>query len=147
MYYFLIAIGILFLDQWTKYLALEFLSKMSTLPLIEGVLHLTFVKNTGAAFSILKDRQGLLIVFTGGVVILLIFYLAREAKHMSVLANIALSMIIGGAIGNLIDRIRLNFVVDFIDFRWIDFAVFNIADSFIVIGAILLGYAVIFNKA
>ena len=66
---------------------------------------------------------------------------------MSAFANIAMSMVIGGAIGNWIDRIMFDYVIDFIDFRLIDFAIFNVADSFIVVGAVLLGYTIIFDKA
>jgi signal peptidase II len=114
---------------------------------MDGVLHFTYAENTGAAFSILTGKQGLLILFTGMVIVVICFYFWREKEHMSVLANIAMAMVIGGAMGNFIDRILWNYVVDFIDFRLIDFAIFNGADSFIVVGAVLLGYTIIFDKA
>jgi len=140
-------LGILILDRMTKYLAVENLQKIDTLPIVKGVLHLTYVENTGAAFSILTGRQNLLIVFTGLVILVMCFFFLREKKHMSSIANIAMSMVIGGAIGNWIDRILFNYVIDFIDFRLINFAIFNVADSFIVVGAILLGYTIMFDKA
>ncbi len=147
MNYLIIILGILCVDRWTKYLAIEYLQKINTFPLIDGILHLTYAENTGAAFSILTGKQGLLIVFTGMVIVVMCFYFWREKKHMSALGNIAMSMVIGGAIGNFIDRVLWNYVVDFIDFRLIDFAIFNGADSFIVVGAVLLGYTIIFDKA
>jgi len=131
----------------TKYLAVENLQKISTFPIFEGVLHLTYAENTGAAFSILRGRQDLLIVVTGMVIVVMCYYFWREKKHMSPLANVAMSMVIGGATGNWIDRVMFDYVIDFIDFRLIDFAIFNVADSFIVVGAILLGYTIIFDKA
>lgn len=147
MVYILIMAGALILDQWTKHLAVAHLTKLDTWPLWQDVLHLTYAENTGAAFSILRGRQGLLAGFTGLVILLMGVYMVRESRHMSRLANVAFSLVIGGALGNLIDRIRLGYVVDFIDFRLIDFAIFNAADSCIVVGALLMGYAVLFDKA
>ncbi|MBK5252474.1 MAG: signal peptidase II [Peptostreptococcaceae bacterium] len=147
MYYIIMVIGILCIDRFTKYLAIEHLQKVDTFPLIDGALHFTYAENTGAAFSILTGKQGLLILFTGMVIMVMCFYFWREKEHMSALANIAMAMIIGGAMGNFIDRILWNYVVDFIDFRLIDFAIFNVADSFIVVGALLLGYTILFDKA
>ncbi|SRR6056297_8305 len=147
MYNLMMIFGILVFDRMTKYLAVENLQKISTFPIFEGVLHLTYAENTGAAFSILRGRQDLLIVVTGMVIVVMCYYFWRETKHMSPLANVAMSMVIGGATGNWIDRVMFDYVIDFIDFRLIDFAIFNVADSFIVVGAILLGYTIIFDKA
>jgi len=147
MYSLMMILGILILDRITKYMAVEHLHKMDTFPIVEGVLHLTYAENTGAAFSILTGRQDLLIVVTGMVIVVMCYFFWREKKHMSAFANIAMSMVIGGAIGNWIDRIMFDYVIDFIDFRLIDFAIFNVADSFIVVGAVLLGYTIIFDKA
>jgi signal peptidase II len=147
MNYIIMVMGILLLDRVTKYLAIEHLQKIDTFPLINGALHFTYAENTGAAFSILTGKQGLLIIFTGMVIVVMCFYFWREKEHMSVLSNAAMAMVIGGAMGNFIDRILWNYVVDFIDFRLIDFAIFNVADSFIVVGALLLGYTILFDKA
>lgn len=147
MMYFVIVFFIVLLDQWTKYLAKTYLYPIETYPLIENVFHLTYRENTGAAFSILRDKQTLLIIVTSIVVLILIFYLIKIMKVEDfLLVKLPLSFIIGGAIGNLIDRIRLRYVIDFFDFTLINFAVFNVADVFIVIGSIILGYAVIFKN-
>jgi len=140
-------LGILILDRMTKYMAVEYLQKIDTFPIMQGVLHFTYAENTGAAFSILTGKQDLLIVVTGMVIVVMSYYFCREKKHMTAIAQIAMSMVIGGATGNWIDRILFDYVIDFIDFRLIDFAIFNVADSFIVVGAVLLGYAIIFDKA
>lgn len=147
MIYFIIVIGIIVLDQWAKYLANIHLRTIETYPLIQNVFHLTYRENTGAAFSILRDNQAFLQIITVVVVIILIFYLGKILKKRNLfLLKLPLAFIIGGAIGNLIDRIRLDYVIDFFDFNLINFAVFNVADVFIVIGSILFGYAVIFKN-
>ncbi len=145
MVYLLISIGVIILDQFSKYLVLEHLTKVETMPLIEGVFHLTFRQNTGAAFSILRNNLNFLIILTGVVILLmayLFFRLVKEKHHALMLVSI--SFMFGGAIGNFIDRVRLGYVVDYFDFRLINFAVFNVGDSFIVVGAILMGFYLIF---
>jgi len=146
MIFYFIIICIVVLDQITKYLAEIYLKPIGTFPLIKGVFHLTYRRNTGAAFSILEDKQLLLILTTSIVIIALIVYFFRILDHPNMLLKVGISFIIGGAIGNLIDRIRLNYVIDFFDFNLINFAVFNVADTFIVIGSILLGYVVLFQN-
>ncbi len=106
--------------------------------MISGVFHLTLVYNRGAAFGMLKNQIPLFI-FVSLAAIVLIF--VNLKKDNSFLNRISLSLILAGALGNLVDRIFLGHVVDFLDFRiW---PVFNIADSAITIGAILLGYAIL----
>lgn len=145
--YFIIIISIILLDQWTKYLAETNLRPIETYPLIENVFHLTYRRNTGAAFSIFRNKQSFLIILTTIVIIILIVYFINILKKENlILVKLPLAFIIGGAIGNLIDRIRLNYVVDFFDFNLINFAVFNVADIFIVVGSIIFGYAVIFKN-
>ena len=145
MIYLIISSLIIVLDQISKYLALEYLSKINTIPLIENVFHLTYRENTGAAFSILRDNVDLLIGLTGIVILVMayiFFYLIKEKSHWLILVSI--SFMFGGAIGNFIDRFRLGYVIDYFDFRLINFAVFNVGDSFIVIGAILMGIYILF---
>ncbi|MDK2917751.1 MAG: signal peptidase [Candidatus Petromonas sp.] len=146
MIYFLIIAIIVVFDQATKYLADLYLKPIDTYPLVENVFHLTYRRNTGAAFSILRNKQTFLIILTAIVVLVLIIYLIKIIKEKDlVLLKIPLSFIIGGAIGNLIDRIRLDYVIDFFDFTLINYPVFNVADVFIVLGSIILAYAVIFK--
>ena len=138
------------LDQVSKALAVKFLSVRATLPLWEGVLHLTYVENRGAAFGMLKNHRWVFLVFSTLAILLLAAYLFRGVSYLSEkneagvyppiapLGGVALSLVVSGGIGNMIDRLALGYVVDFIDVRLINFAVFNIADSFVTVGAVLL---------
>lgn len=147
MLYWLLVAAIILADQGTKWLAQTRLSQISTYPLIEGVFHLTYVRNTGAAFSILRNQQLLLIVITSAVMVGLGFWLRTlisSGKSTGLL--LALSFILAGGIGNLIDRVRLNYVIDMMDFRLINYPVFNVADCFIVVGTVFLGWLVVFGK-
>ncbi|MEG0379748.1 MAG: signal peptidase II, partial [Eubacterium sp.] len=131
----------------TKYFAVSILSPVSTVPIIPHVFHLTYVENTGAAFSIFAGKQIFLIIITFifMVIIAYFFYVMPKTKRYFDI-NIALSLILSGAIGNLIDRIRLNYVIDFFDVRLIGFAIFNIADILVVSGCILVVISVFRNK-
>lgn len=145
IYYFIVAMIVLF-DQVTKYWAQNTLAAVGSMPVIDGVFHWTYARNTGAAFSILRDKQLLLIMVTILVTVFITGILVRTINtDAHVAAKLSLAFIIGGAIGNLIDRIRLDYVIDFADFRLINFAIFNVADSFVVVGAVLLVFAVIFK--
>ncbi len=147
IYSILMIFGIVIVDQATKYFAQNHLQYVDTIPLIQDVFHLTYRRNTGAAFSIMRDKQTLLIAMTSIIIIILIWYLLKITDDSDVvLLKIPLTFIIGGALGNLIDRIKLNYVIDFFDFNLINYPVFNIADIFIVVGTFLLAYAVIFKK-
>ena len=141
----IIIILIVVLDQWSKWLAVTKLKMIDTYPLIQDVFHLTYRENTGAAFSMLSGNMLFLIGASSLVLVLLIVFLIYEKKNNSIdLAQIALTLMIGGAIGNLIDRIRLGYVIDYFDFNLINFAVFNVADVFVVVGAFLFGFHTIF---
>ena len=125
------------LDQLSKLLAARFLQPIPTKPLWEGVLHLTYVENKGAAFGMFSNaRWVFMIISTAAIIALAIFIYGGMGENP--LYIVSSLLIISGGIGNMIDRIFLGYVVDFIDFRLINFAVFNIADSFVCIGAGLL---------
>ncbi len=129
--------AVVVLDQVTKWLAASFLTKVETVPIIEDVLHLTYLENRGAAFGMLKNNRWVFLVISTVAIIGLIIYLVKyPPKNKWLLWG--LSFIVGGGIGNMIDRIWLGYVVDFIDFRLINFAIFNTADSFVCIGAVLV---------
>lgn len=147
MIYIAIIIFVIFLDQYSKYLILTHIKPLETFSIIPNVFHLTYVENTGAAFSLFSDMQIFLIIMTLIFIGILIFFLVKIPKSKeNRLINISLSFIIGGASGNLIDRLRLDFVVDFLDFRMIQFAIFNFADMFVVCGSIILVIALLMNK-
>ena len=134
---------VLSLDAWTKALALRHLDLHQPVPGIDGLLNWTLVYNPGAAFSFLSDASGwqrwFFAAFALVMTIALVIWLVRLAKHEGVTAT-ALALVIGGAIGNLIDRVLTGRVVDFIDFyvgTW-HWPAFNVADSAITLGVILL---------
>lgn len=130
---------IVFTDRFTKIFFSKLLTLGESLPVIHHVLHMTLVHNTGIAFGLFKNQGIVFIIIPIIAIILLIFniyYYRNNNEELSRVYIIAFSLILGGAIGNLIDRIYLGYVVDFIDFRiW---PVFNIADSAITIGAVII---------
>ena len=132
-----ILVGSVALDQLTKWLAVVYLQGEPSFPIWREVLHLTFVKNEGAAFGMLADHRWVFMTFSTVAIIGLSIYLFGFCKENK-LVKICFAMIIGGGIGNMIDRVALGYVVDFIDFTLINFAVFNVADSFVTVGACIL---------
>lgn len=142
---FIIVASVIILDRYTKHLAAVYLKDIpgGTYPLIKDVLHFTYVENKGAAFSMMQNFRWLFIGVTIIVSFVILFYLIKHRSD-SVFLNVSLSLILGGAIGNLIDRIRVGYVVDFIDFRAINFAIFNVADSAVTIGSILFAIYILF---
>ncbi len=125
------------IDQVTKYFAVTRLKSVVTIPIIEDALHLTYVENRGASFGMLKDHRWVFMVTSTVMIVGIIVFLLWQ-KKIPPLMGLSLGMILGGGIGNMIDRVMLGYVVDFIDFRLINFAVFNGADSFITVGAVIL---------
>jgi signal peptidase II len=131
--------SIVFLDRITKIFFSGILNLGESLPLIRNVLHMTLVHNTGIAFGLFKEQGAVFIIVPTIAVVLLvynIYYYKQNNQELSRLYIVAFSMILGGAIGNLIDRMAYGHVIDFIDLRvW---PVFNIADSAITIGAVII---------
>lgn len=139
IYSIVIFVGIV-LDQLTKWLSVAFLKPLDTFPLIRGVLHLTYVENRGAAFGMLANHRWVFMVVS--TVTIVAIGIALFSGHIDGFRyGVCLSAIISGGIGNMIDRIALGYVVDFIDFRLINFAVFNGADAFVCVGA---GFMILF---
>lgn len=136
LYTAVVLIGIL-LDQLTKWLAVTFLKPVDTVPIIKGVLQLNYETNKGAAFGMLSDNRWVFMSVSVVAILAMVFYLFSGLSEGK-LSGVALAMLISGGIGNMIDRISLGYVVDFIDFCLINFAVFNGADSFVCVGAGLL---------
>ncbi len=144
----ILAVIIVGLDQLSKYIAILKLKGKEPIPVINNFLQFKYVENRGAAFGILQNKQLPLIIFTIIILLGIIIYLKKN-KNLNKMAIVSLWGIVGGTIGNLIDRIRLDFVVDFIDVNfwgYYDFPVFNIADSFLVVFTILLSVLVFFEK-
>lgn len=132
------------LDQLFKYLAIVYLSNdIITFPIIKNVFHLTYIENEGAAFNMLSGKKIFLVGVTSIILIAgIVLILMDKIKSKFLMWSVAL--VIGGGIGNLIDRIFRSFVVDYLDFRLINFAIFNFADCCVVVGTILIMIYVLF---
>ncbi|MBR0596789.1 signal peptidase II [Sinanaerobacter chloroacetimidivorans] len=135
MYFIIIAV-IVILDQLTKYFIQAGMELNSSAPLIDGVFHLTYIHNYGAAFSILQNQTILLILLPLAVTTAVLVYLARKRKTEHWMLLLSMSFIVAGGIGNLIDRIGNGYVVDFFDIRV--FPIFNVADISVCVGCGLL---------
>ncbi|MDD5477121.1 MAG: signal peptidase II [Candidatus Omnitrophica bacterium] len=134
--------SVIFLDQITKFLAVRLLRLNTPVILIKNFLNLTLVHNRGAAFGLFQN-QLFMFVLISIFAIALILHNLRNKKN-SFIFKLSLSLILGGSAGNLIDRLRFGFVIDFLDLRiW---PVFNLADSVITIAAILLTWELLFKK-
>ncbi|MDD5352778.1 MAG: signal peptidase II [Candidatus Omnitrophica bacterium] len=140
----LISILVIIIDQLTKVLFSRILTLNNSIPVIKNFFHLTLVYNTGIAFGILKGSSGIILIATIIGLILIIYSLKKDflsqgqslSRKTLFIRKMAIGFILGGAIGNMIDRLHLGYVVDFLDFRiW---PVFNLADSFITVGAVIL---------
>lgn len=137
-----IVISVIFLDQLSKSLVSRLLQPNKPVIIIKNFFYLSLVHNRGAAFGILKNQLFVFVVISLFAIGLILYHL--KDKNRSFLSGISLSLILGGAAGNLIDRLRFGFVVDFLDFRvW---PVFNLADSAITIGVILLSWELLCKK-
>lgn len=134
------------LDQLFKHLVVNNIEyRGQTVTVIDGILDITHWHNPGAAFGILSGRQTLLIAITGVFLLgAVVFLLSGSAKSKRLIA--AVSLIIAGGAGNLIDRISQGYVVDYIELKFINFAIFNFADICAVTGAFLLFYAVVADE-
>ncbi len=139
--HFVFAAVLIIADQLSKFWVEDIFTLGERNPIGLG-FNLTYTRNTGAAFGILQNSTLILGGLSALVSLLLIIYLIKQAKHIHFLQRSSLTLILAGALGNMIDRFRLGYVVDFIDFYLprinFDFAVFNVADSCVVIGAGLL---------
>ena len=143
---FFIGIAVLLLlDQITKWIVLKTLVSVDTVALIDGVFHLTYCENRGAAFGIMQNQVWFFVIVTIVVLTAVIWYMIKHKPENKWL-NYSLTLLIGGALGNFIDRIFRGYVVDFLDFRLINFPIFNVADCFVVAGAILLAFYLIFSE-
>ncbi len=131
-------------DQISKRLVDIYIPLGSTIPLWEGIFHLTSVHNEGAAFGMLAGSFWFLVVVRIIASLAMAFLLIKNVNKWPALLRVCLIVILAGAIGNLIDQIALGYVRDMFDFRLINFAVFNVADSYITVGTFFLALLVIF---
>ena len=144
----LFALGIAAADQITKYLVVANIPLYADVPVLPGIVQLTYVQNTGAAFSSFEGQQWLFalifVVLTGAI----LWEYFKSPMPFTKLERWCIAAIYGGGLGNMIDRLRLGYVVDMIETQFITFPVFNVADCFITCGCILLlVHLVLFNKS
>jgi len=152
-FYLLIALVVVLLDRWTKRVVAQRISLYSHIRVIPGFFSLTHTENTGAAFSMFADsnahwKTGLLIAFSM-IALAVVSVLLWKNHHAHVATGIGLSLIMGGALGNLWDRLARGRVVDFLLFyvKRYQWPVFNLADSAIVVGAALLVLEILFHRS
>lgn len=140
---FLTVALIVAVDYVTKFLCVRYLQPIGKVPIIEGVFNLRFAENTGAAFSMLSGQRTVLIALPLIAVAVMIYVLATR-RISSKVGSWGITLILAGAVGNLIDRIFRGAVVDMFDFELINFPVFNVADIAVTVGAIFFFIFAIF---
>ena len=147
LYYVLFAAGIVAADQFTKYLTVTNIALHADVPFLPGFIQLTYVQNTGAAFSLFQGMQWMFVLVFLALTVLLLWEYYRKPMPFTRLERFCLAAVYGGGLGNMIDRVRLGYVVDMIETQFMVFPVFNVADCFICCGCILLMIHILFfNK-
>ena len=143
----LFAAGAVVLDQWTKALTVASIPLHSRVPFWDGLFHFTYLQNTGAAFSSFQGQQWLFALIFAVFTLLLLVELRKNSMGFRSLERWCIVAIWAGGLGNMIDRVRLGYVVDMIEVEFIRFPVFNVADCFITCGCVLLiAHLVLFNR-
>lgn len=136
---------IVIIDQVTKYFAVNYLCGKPAIQFIKGFVEFVYAENTGVAFSMLSGGRWFFTILTFIVVIACLVYMYKGKAQKNLWLYWSLGVVISGAIGNLIDRVRFGYVVDFINPTFVDFAVFNIADCAVTLGALSLVAYLVFD--
>ena len=143
----LFAAGIVVADQVTKFLTVANIPLYQDVEFIPGFLGFTYVQNTGAAFSSFEGQQWLFAVIFVGFTVAILWEYFKKPQPFTKFERWCIAAIYGGAVGNMIDRVRLGYVVDMIETKFMNFPVFNVADCFITCGCIaMLVSLILFNK-
>ena len=136
---------LILLDQGTKFWALARLKPIHNMTLVEGFMDLTFVENRGVAFGMFSGQRWFILLLTGVIAVGLIwFYMTMPKKKEYFPLRVSLVLVLSGAIGNIIDRLFRGYVVDFFEFTFFEWPVFNVADIYVVCGVILLALMIMF---
>ncbi len=139
--------GITAADQLTKYLVVQNIPLYGQVSVVDGLFHLTYVRNTGAAFSSFQNMQWLFAIVFVTLTVAIIWDFAKKSMPFTTLERWLIVCIYAGGLGNMIDRVRFGYVIDMIEVEFMNFAVFNVADCFITCGCILLMvHLIFFNK-
>ena len=142
--YALFAAGIVAADQWTKYLTVANIALYQDLEFIPGFLGLTYVQNTGAAFSAFEGQQWLFAIIFAAFTVAILWEYFKKPMGFSKFERWCIAAVYGGGLGNMIDRVRFGYVVDMIETKFMVFPVFNVADCFITCGCIALMISMVF---
>jgi len=148
LYMSLFAAGIVAADQITKYITVANIALGQEVPFIPGLLQFTYVQNTGAAFSSFEGQQWLFALIFVVFTVLIIWEYRKKSMAFMPFERWCIAAIYGGGLGNMIDRVRMGYVVDMIETVFMEFPVFNVADCFITCGCILMiAHLIFINKA
>ena len=136
-----IIVGSVAVDQIVKAIVDSNMAVGETVPVIEDIFHFTYIQNRGAAFGMLANNRWIFMIISTVAIVAMCVYLFKFCAE-SMLTKTGFALLIGGGIGNMIDRVLLGYVIDMIDCRFIDFYVFNVADSCVCVGAgiVALGF-------
>ena len=135
MFYILI-LGVIVFDQVSKYFIQTNMDLNNSIAVIEGLFSITYIQNTGAAFSVLQGKTIILIIIQILVILSIVVYVAIKKNILHWTLKVSLAFIVGGGVGNLIDRVRFGYVVDFLHFHF--WPIFNVADISVCVGCRLL---------
>lgn len=139
----LISLAVIILDRVTKILVQSHLAEGESIPVVPGVMSLTYILNPGAAFGMLEHQRLFFILMTVAVIAVLIYFW-RRIKEEAIVVQLGAAFFLGGAVGNLIDRIETGFVIDFFDFYF--WPIFNVADIFICVGVGLIVWNIVMDE-
>lgn len=139
----LISLAVIILDRVTKILVQSYLAEGESIPVVPGVMSLTYILNPGAAFGMLEHQRLFFILMTVAVIAVLIYFW-RRIKEEAIVVQLGAAFFLGGAVGNLIDRIETGFVIDFFDFYF--WPIFNVADIFICVGVGLIVWNIVMDE-
>lgn len=143
LYYAAVFLATVLLDRVTKQLVLKYIAQGEIVPCVPGVFHLTYLENKGAAFGMLANNRWIFMVFSVVAMAAMVWYVIKENPR-SAWVKTSLALLLGGGIGNMIDRVFRGSVTDFIDFEFVRFYVFNVADACVTVGcAILVVYVIV----
>ena len=146
LYYILFTVAVVAVDQYTKYLTLANISLYESLPFIPNFLGLTYVQNTGAAFSSFEGQQWLFVLIFAALTVAILWEYFRTPMPFTKFERWCIAAVYAGGLGNMIDRVRYGYVVDMIQTLFMNFPVFNVADCFITCGCFALLISLFFNK-
>lgn len=146
---FVVALLCVLFDRATKYLVVSFIGLVESKVALDGVLNFTYIQNEGMAFGLLADKRYIFIVASVIMLIAITAFIFIYRKQANVWLKVSCGLILGGGIGNMIDRIVLGYVIDFIDFRMFSFWnwVFNVADACVCIGVFMLAVYLLIDAA